>query len=59
MVRLTQEAVANPPPQPDLHVIPVFKLRLAMDVAEEMMGEATPRTDVGCLFCLSYHLKGV
>ena len=32
---------------------------MAMDMGEEMLGEAAPFTNNGHLFCLSYRLKGV
>ena len=44
---LSQEAVANPSPLPELQVGPSFKLHLAMDMVEEMTGEAAPLTDSG------------
>ena len=57
--RLAQEAEANPDPLPELQVGPGFKLRLAMDMADEMMGETAPLTHSSHSFCLSCTLKSV
>ena len=56
---MAQKAVANPYPLLELQVSPGFKLRLAIDVDEEMVGDTTPLTDSGRSFCLSYHLESV
>ena len=54
-----QGAVHNPSPIKYLKVGLGFKLRLAMDMAEEMTDTAMPLTNYSRHFCLSYHLKGV
>ena len=51
--------MANPEPIDQLQVEQSFNLRLAMDMTEEIMGQAVPLTNGGHLFCMSYHLRGV
>ena len=57
--RLPQEAVDNTYSIPDLNVGPGFKIRLAMDMVEEMMGEAYTLIETSRQFFWIYHLKGV
>ena len=42
---MAQESEANPAPLPELQLGPIPKLRLAMDVHEDMMGYPVPLTD--------------
>ena len=53
----TQESVANPSPNPQLQVGQSFKMRLDMDMAEEMTRGAVPLTINSRPFYMSYHLK--
>ena len=54
-----QEDVHNTAPIPQLQVVLSFKVRLAMDMKEEMVGESMPLNDGGRPLCMSYHLKCV
>ena len=54
-----QEVVTNPESIPQIQVGPLLKLYLAMDITEEMTGEAVSLTDDNHPFCMSYHLKVV
>ena len=56
--RQWKEAVVNQLPIPQLQVGPYFKLRLSMDMSEDITGEAVSLTDYNRLLCMSYHLKG-
>ena len=57
--KLHQVQEANPAPIPQIQVVPVFNLRLFMEMTVETSGEPVTTTDDIFLFCLSYHLKGV
>ena len=57
--RLDQEAVTNPFSLPDLQVGPSLESRLAMDMYEDITGDATPLTDAVRLLLKSYPLKVV
>ena len=59
MWKSEQGTVANPYPIQKLQEDQSFKLRLAMEMAEKMTGEAMPPTYNSRPFCMSYRLKGV
>ena len=56
---MDQKQMQNPDPLPDLQVVPVFNLCLAMYMSKEMMGYPVPLQDTGRLFCLSSPLKSM
>ena len=55
----TKESVENKAPITQIKVGTSFKLRLAMEMAEQMTGDVTMRIDKGSALCMSYHPKGV
>ena len=54
-----KEAVENSSCITQTQVVPGFKLRIAMYMSEEIIGEAVPLTDYVLPFFTYYHLKGV
>ena len=54
-----QEAVQNQALIHALHICLGFKIRLEMNMAEEMTREIAPLTNAGCSIFKSYHMKVV